>query len=133
MSERAPGCLGALLTPSRSGDSRRDHASRVTAVGPAGPSTAAPGTARHGVGSVASRGPHSSRVTHHVLVHSRSLLAILTLLALSACREAAERVFTPPRAEFRGVAVRGIGPAGGVLEVRLLVHNTNPYPLSAAG
>lgn len=27
--------------------------------------------------------------------------------------------------------MRGLGPAGGVVDVRLLVHNPNPYPLSA--
>jgi LEA14-like dessication related protein len=32
---------------------------------------------------------------------------------------------------FRGAAVRSVGPGGGVVEVRLLVRNPNPYALRA--
>ncbi|HVE78374.1 MAG TPA: LEA type 2 family protein [Gemmatimonadaceae bacterium] len=60
-------------------------------------------------------------------------LAIVALLALGACREAAERVFQPPRAEFRGVRIGGIGVGGASLEVALAVRNPNAFRLTATG
>lgn len=60
-----------------------------------------------------------------------ALFAILAILALGACREAAERVFQPPRAEFRGVRVGGVGVGGASLEVALAVRNPNAFRLTA--
>ena len=64
----------------------------------------------------------------------RSLCAaLLAVSTLTACREAAERVFTPPRVEFQAADVRGVSLAGGELDVVLRLHNTNPYALTATG
>ncbi|HVE78424.1 MAG TPA: LEA type 2 family protein [Gemmatimonadaceae bacterium] len=60
-------------------------------------------------------------------------LALVALLALAACREAAERVFKPPQAEFRGVRIGGIGVGGASLEVALAVRNPNAFRLTATG
>jgi LEA14-like dessication related protein len=63
--------------------------------------------------------------------------ALVLLLAAGAgapavgCRAAVDRAFQRPTVAFRGAAVRGVGPQGGVVDVRLLVRNPNPYPLSA--
>jgi hypothetical protein len=51
--------------------------------------------------------------------------------ALGGCKAAVERAFQRPTVAFRGAALRGVGPAGGVVDVRLLVRNPNPYPLRA--
>lgn len=55
------------------------------------------------------------------------------VLALAACSEVARRAFTPPRAEFRGVALRQFGLTGGRVEVTLALANPNPYALTATG
>ena len=52
-------------------------------------------------------------------------------LAAAGCRAAVDRVFERPTVAFRGAAVRGVGAQGGVVDVRLLVRNPNPYPLDA--
>lgn len=58
-------------------------------------------------------------------------LAIVGLAVLGACREVAERVFEPPRAEFRDVRIGGLGVAGASLEVALAVRNPNAFRLTA--
>ena len=60
-----------------------------------------------------------------------SLVAAALALSAAACRAAVDRVFTPPDVAFRGVAVRGLGPAGGSVDVVLRIHNPNPYALTA--
>lgn len=55
----------------------------------------------------------------------------LAALTVAACQAAVDRAFQRPTVAFRGAAVRGLGPEGGVVDVRLLVRNPNPYPLSA--
>ena len=49
----------------------------------------------------------------------------------AACRGVVDRVFTPPDVAFRGVALRGLGPAGGSVDVILRIHNPNRYALTA--
>ncbi|HEU4564105.1 MAG TPA: LEA type 2 family protein [Gemmatimonadaceae bacterium] len=63
--------------------------------------------------------------------HTLRVLFAVPLLALAACREAVERVFTPPRVTFAGVALRTMGLAGGSVDVFLRIHNPNPYALTA--
>ena len=60
-----------------------------------------------------------------------ALVLSLTAGALAGCRAVAERAFQPPTVTFRSAAVRGVGPDGGVVDVRLLVRNPNPYALRA--
>lgn len=60
-------------------------------------------------------------------------LALLALVLLAACDRLVERAFQPPRAEFRGVTMRTVGLGGGTLDVQLMLHNPNPYALTAAG
>ena len=55
----------------------------------------------------------------------------LAALALGACREAAERVFTQPTRTGPTVRVGTIGITGGSLDVVTVVHNPNPYGLTA--
>jgi LEA14-like dessication related protein len=62
----------------------------------------------------------------------RLVLAVLSLL-VAACSAAAKHLFTSPTVIFRGVALETIGPLGGRLRVKLLVHNPNPYGLSTSG
>lgn len=59
------------------------------------------------------------------------VLSAALLIALASCREAVERVFTPPRATFQGVALRTVGLGGGSVDVLLRIHNPNPYALTA--
>jgi LEA14-like dessication related protein len=63
----------------------------------------------------------------------RNGLVPIIALALLGCREAAERVFQPPRAEFRGVRLGTIGLGGAALEVRLAIRNPNAFRLTATG
>jgi len=66
--------------------------------------------------------------------NSRVLLrALVPLLLLAGCRDAAERVFRTPTVEFRGADVRSVGLGGGSLDVVLRLHNQNPYALTATG
>ena len=58
-------------------------------------------------------------------------LGLAAALAAAACQAAVDRAFQRPTVAFRGATVRGVGPEGGVVDVRLLVRNPNPYPLSA--
>ena len=58
---------------------------------------------------------------------------VALLVPLAACREAAERVFSTPRVEFRGADIRNVGLGGGALDVVLRLHNPNPYSLTATG
>lgn len=65
----------------------------------------------------------------------RARLSFIVLLpalaALGGCQAAVDRAFQRPTMAFRGAAVRDVGPDGGVVDVRLLVRNPNPYPLRA--
>ena len=59
-------------------------------------------------------------------------LAALALAASAAgCGRVVDRVFTPPDVAFRGVSLRGLGPAGGSVDVVLRIHNPNAYALTA--
>ena len=58
-------------------------------------------------------------------------VAAAAAAATSGCQAAADRAFQRPTVAFRGATLRGVGPTGGVVDVRLLVRNPNPYPLSA--
>lgn len=62
-----------------------------------------------------------------------ALAAVTALAALAgtACRAAVDRVFQQPTVAFRGAELRGLGPGGGTVDVRVLVRNPNPYPLRA--
>lgn len=60
-----------------------------------------------------------------------ALLAAGAAAGAFACQAAVDRAFQRPTVAFRGAAVRAVGPEGGVVDVRLLVRNPNPYPLSA--
>jgi LEA14-like dessication related protein len=55
----------------------------------------------------------------------------LAAFALAGCRAAVDRAFQRPTVAFRGAALRDVGPDGGVVDVRLLVRNPNPYALRA--
>jgi LEA14-like dessication related protein len=59
------------------------------------------------------------------------LLLAAAGLAASGCQAAVDRAFQRPTVAFHGAAVRAVGPEGGVMDVRLLVRNPNPYPLDA--
>jgi LEA14-like dessication related protein len=59
------------------------------------------------------------------------LLATLAAVTLVGCQAVAERAFQQPTIAFRGAALRNVGPSGGVVDVQVLVHNPNPYPLHA--
>ena len=60
-------------------------------------------------------------------------LLLAVLLATGACGEIGRAMFTPPRAEFRGVALRQLGIGGGSVDVVLLLTNPNRYTLTATG
>ena len=60
---------------------------------------------------------------------ARLCLAALTLLAVPACSQIAERAFARPVIAVRGVKVHSIGLTGGSLDVSLFITNPNPYPL----
>lgn len=60
-------------------------------------------------------------------------VAVVGLLLAAGCGEVGRMVFTPPRAEFRGVSVRQLGLAGGTLDVYLQLTNPNGYALTATG
>ncbi len=62
---------------------------------------------------------------------ARVALAGVIAGALAGCQAAVDRAFQRPTVAFRGAALRNVGPAGGVVDVRLLVRNPNPYPLRA--
>ena len=64
--------------------------------------------------------------------YPRLLLAGLTFLAVG-CSAAAKHLFASPTVVFRGVALENVGPFGGRVRVKLLVHNPNPYSLSTSG
>jgi LEA14-like dessication related protein len=63
----------------------------------------------------------------------RALAALAAACAVAGCRAAVDRVFTPPTAVLRGVAVQGFGIQGAELVVTVALANPNPYPLSATG
>lgn len=78
--------------------------------------------------------PTNVRPPRPVSPRSRSvrLPALATAaLALAGCRAVVDRAFQQPTVAFRGAAVRAVGPAGGMVDVRLLVRNPNPYALRA--
>lgn len=64
---------------------------------------------------------------------ARALTLAATLIALAGCGEIARRAFAPPRATFRGVALRQFGLTGGRIDVLLRLENPNSYALTTTG
>ena len=56
-------------------------------------------------------------------------IALAALLTTPACSRLAERAFSRPTIDVRGVKVKSVGLTGGSIEVSLLIANPNPYPL----
>lgn len=63
----------------------------------------------------------------------RTVAWLAAASALGGCRAAVDRVFTPPTAVLRGVALQGFGIEGAELVVSVALANPNPYPLAASG
>ena len=72
-------------------------------------------------------------VSRQDLLLARLVTFAMLFGSITSCKEAADRVFQPPQAEFRGVKLGGVGLAGGVLDVTLLIRNPNAYRLTATG
>ena len=63
----------------------------------------------------------------------RGIVLLASLVAAGACGEIGRAMFTPPRAEFRGVTLRQLGVGGGTIDVVLALTNPNRYTLTATG
>jgi LEA14-like dessication related protein len=60
-------------------------------------------------------------------------VSFMLLASFASCKDAMQRVFQQPQAEFRGVRLGGVALGGGTLDVTLLIRNPNPYRLTATG
>lgn len=64
-------------------------------------------------------------------VVARWLAAGQLVLGVVACRAITQRIYTPPRVDFRGVHVDNVGIDGASVRVLLAVRNPNVYSLTA--
>ena len=69
----------------------------------------------------------------HRLRRAAAGALLLALAAGAGCRDAAELVFTPPRATLRGISLGALGTNGPSLDVAVALENPNPYALTATG